>query len=159
VNSKPKGKRDEIDNTEAALQYHQDFQRFSGSICRLRPRRAAFGASSDAPYSRPPSGPTRNSVAQRVPGGVQIRLQSDRQCGESGERIARGEDARLGQVVARPQVQQPAGVAPLAGEAIRRGSAALAGKQAAIGIEGRILKGSICPTKCLINLSNYFREF
>ena len=54
-------------------------------------------------------------VAQRVAGGVQVRLQGDRQRGDAGE---------LGQVVARPQVEQPAGVAPFADVAIRRGSAA-----------------------------------
>jgi hypothetical protein len=38
--------------------------------------------------------PARIRVAQRVPGGVQIRLQSYRQCGEARELVARGEDAR-----------------------------------------------------------------
>jgi hypothetical protein len=52
-------------------------------------------------------------VAQRVPGGVQVGLQGDRHAGDARERVAGGEDARLGQVVARPQMEQPA-VPPLA---------------------------------------------
>ena len=46
-------------------------------------------------------------------------------------------------VIPGPQVDQPAGVAPLASESIRGGGSALAGKQAAVGIEG--LRQDQCP--------------
>jgi hypothetical protein len=75
-------------------------------------------------------------VAKGVAGGVQVGLQSDRQRGDAGERVAGGEDARLGQVLARPQVEQSAGVAPFTCIAIRRDGSSLAGEQTAIGVEG-----------------------